>query len=132
MAGTEARQRLLFTVFRGLLGLFALLSFGQALLAGRFLSGEGQWLAPHKLNGTAIIGTAMILLVAGAVLIKLLKGPLWPLVLVAVLFAAQWFQIKSGLDRHLALHIPLGVAMVAIPLVGLMMSFRASTPAGRP
>jgi hypothetical protein len=132
MAGSEARQRLLFTVFRGLLVLFAVLSFGQALFAGQFLAGEGTWLAPHRVNGTAVIGTSTILLVAGAVLIRLLRGPSWPLVLVAVLFAAQWFQIKSGLDRQLALHIPLGVAMVALPLLGLMMSFRPPAGAHRP
>jgi hypothetical protein len=132
MARSEVRRRRLFTAFRGLLVLFAVLSFGQALFAGQFLSGEGTWLAPHRVNGTAVIGTAMILLVAGAVLIRLLKGPFWPLVLVAALFAAQWFQIKSGLDGQLALHIPLGVAMVALPLLGLVMSFRPPQGARRP
>ena len=108
-------------IFRALAWLIALVYFGQAVLAGQFLSGTYPALRMHQLAATA----ADVLLFAAIVVAALLrwhaKGRIWPFWAALGLTVVAQAQNAAGAARLIQLHIPLGVAMlVAAVLVSLL------------
>jgi hypothetical protein len=93
-------------------GLYALGVFAQALFAGQFLSGQGQWLIWHDLNGTAVLTWVVLVQFVLALIVWLPgKGPAWPALVSVAQFAGAWLQIETGYGNVLAVHVPLGVAL---------------------
>ncbi|MCP2339862.1 hypothetical protein [Actinomadura rupiterrae] len=115
-------------LFRVAAVLQALLVLLQAVLAGRFLSGGYGALSMHSANAmfTATVG---LLTIAAAVLVwRPGGGPaklIGPSVAMVVL---ETVQITLGFGRVLALHVPLGTALLvgAATLVRLGMGLPTS------
>ncbi|NEA34207.1 hypothetical protein [Streptomyces sp. SID13031] len=99
----------------------------QPVLAGVYLNGSGSAMRLHEPLG---LGLAFVCL--GLVLVATIywrAGGRARAVLVALLLlAAESFQIAMGYNRQLALHIPLGITIVAIACALAVWTFR---PAAR-
>jgi hypothetical protein len=112
-------------------GVQALLVFAQATLAGALLSGSGPARVAHEVLGTEIITWVGRVGVVLAVLVwRPARGPGWPALVMANAFLAVMIQIGMGFQGVLAVHIPLGVAILAVNLgVALRLP---SAPGRRP
>ncbi|MER6125838.1 hypothetical protein ABT173_25060 [Streptomyces sp. NPDC001795] len=111
-------------VFRTVVTCEAALALGQAVLAGSFLSGHYGALDLHALNATATGLTAVAQTVAALLLWRPGGGPRWPVMVCAALFGAEAGQIAMGYGRVLAVHVPLGVAIIACTLLMLVWAWR--------
>lgn len=87
-------------------------ALAQAVFAGGFLSGHYDLLELHKTNAT-VTGVAAVVMILVAVLVwRPAGGPWWPALVSAGLFGVEALQIVLGYGRTLAVHIPLGVAII--------------------
>jgi uncharacterized membrane protein YozB (DUF420 family) len=111
-------------LFRAVVTCEAALALGQAVLAGSFLSGHYQALDLHALNATATGLTAVAQIVAALLLWRLGGGPSWPFLAGIALFGAEAGQIAMGYARVLAIHVPLGVAIIACTFLMLVWAWR--------
>ncbi|MFE9453441.1 hypothetical protein [Streptomyces sp. NPDC006739] len=102
----------------------AAFALGQAALAGSFLSGHYGALDLHALNATLTGLTAVVQTIAGVLLWRLGGGPAWPAWTSALLFAAEAGQIAMGYARVLAVHVPLGVTIIACIALMLVWVWR--------
>lgn len=91
---------------------FLLAVLAQPVLAGLYLSGDFDALGVHALNASAVILLSMVVAAASLLFTTIGRGRCWPLPVAVVLFLAAGFQTGIGYSRQLALHIPLGVAIV--------------------
>jgi hypothetical protein len=86
--------------FQGAVIAQVLLILAQPVLIGLFLSGgDSSKLDAHEMVGSAV-GAAGIFVVIAAVV-------LWSV----LLLVAEVVQLTMGYDRHLGIHVPLGVAL---------------------
>ena len=88
--------------------------FVQAALAGGFITGDVDHLGLHSVNGTLLVLTAGALLPAAVLLVRPGRGPWWPIVFSVVLWQLVAVQVGFGFARQVGLHIPLGVAIMAL------------------
>jgi hypothetical protein len=84
----------------------------QTALAGGFLGGDYGALDLHATNASILGVVCLAQLVSAVLLWKPGRGPGWPALWTAVLFLAEGGQISLGYARVLAVHVPLGVAIV--------------------
>jgi predicted Na+-dependent transporter len=111
---TDARPagRTAIRIFRGAIAAQVLMILVQPVLIGQFLSGgDDSKLHAHEMVGSAV-GAAGILLVTAAVLVW--RFGLWPVSVVlwsVLLLVAEVIQLTMGYDRHLGIHVPLGVVL---------------------
>lgn len=110
---------------RILLLLNALLAIAQPIMAGSYLSGNFDILDAHGLNGNVLLGTTFLagLAALGYVIVR---GPVWPVPVLVVLWFAEGIQIGMGHTRNLAVHIPLGVAIVGTAAALAAWSFTSA------
>lgn len=102
-------------VLRGTLCLLAVDVLAQAVLAGRFLSGDFAMLTAHELNATRFAATLSFVLIAVAILAwRAGGGPGWLVLVAVVLSAAIAGQIVLGFSHVLGLHVPLGVTIIGL------------------
>ena len=106
---------------------------GQALLAGQFINGNYPALAWHQVNGVVSVALGAVLLAAVTLGWWLADGPGWVPLVCGGLVAAEVVQLAAGFSRALALHVPLGVAIVVAGMLLLTWAWRTppATP-GRP
>ncbi|MFJ8025724.1 hypothetical protein [Streptomyces sp. NPDC096311] len=102
----------------------ALLALDQAALAGGFLSGNYSALGMHAAGAAATALAAVLLTITAVLLWRPGRGPGWPAVASAVLFTAEGVEIGLGYGRVLALHVPLGTAIIASALLMLVWAWR--------
>jgi hypothetical protein len=99
-------------LFQGAVIAQALLILTQPVLIGLFLSGgDSSKLQAHEIVGSAV-GAAGILVVIAAILVW--RSANWPATVVlwsVLLLVAEVIQLTLGYDRHLGIHVPLGVAL---------------------
>ncbi|SHN05756.1 hypothetical protein [Cryptosporangium aurantiacum] len=109
------RPRVTLWLLRLGLTVHALCVVAQPVLAGRFLDGDYDAISAHSLNGSVLPASGMLV---GAVALAYLiaGGAVWPLLAFSALWLAEGFQIGAGYARVLAIHIPLGVAIVVAAL----------------
>ena len=101
-------------LFRVTLCVQALDSLAQAVLAGRFLSGDFAMLTAHELNATrGVVIVAFVQIVVAVLAWRLGGGPGWLVWAVVIVFVATVGQIALGFTRVLGLHVPLGVSIIA-------------------
>jgi len=110
------------------MALYAVMAVAQPVLAGRYLSGGYEAIQWH-----AVIGGLLMVGAIGAFCCALLhatvgRGPAWPVLAVTIVFLAQGVQIGMGYSRALAVHVPLGVGIVAAVL---SLAVWVWTPAAR-
>ena len=93
--------------------LHTMAAWAQPVLAGSYFEGNVDSIVAHGLNGSVLPLFAMIQFVAAVLFWRPGRGPGWPVLVTAGLFLAEGIQIGMGYSRALAIHIPLGVAIVA-------------------
>jgi hypothetical protein len=97
---------------RGVALVHAAVVVGQPFLAGRYLGGDVDSLAIHGLNGSLLPLLTMIQGAAALAYVWPGGGRVWPFLCTFTLFFAEGIQIGLGHTRDLAIHLPLGVAIV--------------------
>jgi hypothetical protein len=85
--------------------------FGQAVLAGGFVSGNVGLLGIHSANAILAVVTSMALILAAVLLLRPGRGPWWPIPVTVVLWLLIATQVALGYARLLGGHIPLGVSI---------------------
>jgi hypothetical protein len=118
-----------------LLRLLALLVFAQAVFAGLFLDGNAAWRQWHAINGMLLIPLLALLAVVLAVGLWRSGGPGWIALASLALLLAIIVQNTMGQSGQVAVHVPLGVAILG--LVGALLGrtrnlARASTDPSAP
>lgn len=99
-------------LLRAVVTLFLLAVLAQPVLAGLFLSGEVDAIGAHAVNAALVILLTMAMRAAALLFWTAGRGRFWPLPVAVVAFLTVGFQTGSGYARQLALHVPLGVAIV--------------------
>ena len=113
-------------LLRAAVSAFLLAVLVQPVLAGRYLSGEVDALGVHASNAGVVILLAMVVAAASLLFATLGRGRFWPLPVAVALFLSAGFQTGSGYARQLALHIPLGVAIVTAAVLLAVAVWRPS------
>jgi hypothetical protein len=118
------KPRVTLWLLRALLTVQAVAAVAQPVIAGRYLSGDFDALAIHA----AVAGLMMLATIAAFVAAVLYwfasRGAGWPALTLVALLVAVIAQMALGAIRVLAIHIPLGVAIVAIAVALAVWSFR--------
>jgi cytochrome bd-type quinol oxidase subunit 2 len=102
-----------------LLRLLALLVFAQAVFAGLFLDGNAAWRQWHAVNGMALIPLLALLATVLAVLLWRSGRPGWIALASLALLLAIVVQNAMGQTSLVAVHVPLGVAILG--LIGALL-----------
>lgn len=113
-------------LLRAAVSAFLLAVLVQPVLAGRYLAGEFDALGVHASNAGVVILLAMVVAAASLLFATLGRGRFWPLPVAVALFLSAGFQTGSGYARQLALHIPLGVAIVTAAVLLAVAVWRPS------
>ena len=105
-------------VFRAAVTIHVVLLLTQPILIGLFLSGgDRSKLHAHEIGGSAVWGTGFLLVIAAILAWRIAHWSARIVIWCLVLFVAETFQLMMGYDRHLGIHVPLGV------LLAVMASF---------
>ena len=105
-------------VFRATVTFHVVLLLTQPILIGLFLSGgDRSKLTAHEIGGSAVWVTGLLLVVASIVAWRIAHWPARVVVWCLGLFVGETLQLMMGYDRHLGIHVPLGV------LLAIMASF---------
>ncbi|NUK83568.1 hypothetical protein [Streptomyces lunaelactis] len=99
---------------RCLITVFLLLTLVQPVLAGMFITGDVDLLDLHEINALTIGFLSWLLVINTVLLWRPGRGPAWPIGLAVVLAVLVQTQTGTGFSRSLGVHIPLGVALVAV------------------
>ncbi|MHB9848742.1 hypothetical protein ACSYGO_05780 [Streptomyces krungchingensis] len=129
--GRDRRRRTYGRVYAVLMYVVALAYFGQAVLAGQFLSGSYDALRWHQYGATFTDVLLVCALVAAGLLRWHGKGRLWPFLSALALLLANQAQNGAGAARLLSLHIPLGLAMIAGAVLVAVRVHSAGAPVER-
>jgi hypothetical protein len=117
------------TAFRVLATCQALLTLLQPILAGRFLSGDFESLLAHRANANALGVVALVQVGVAMTAWRRRRLPSSMVTLSLILLLLITIQIGLGYTRLLAVHIPLGVAIVAGSAGVASRAWRQGTPA---
>ena len=112
------------------LRLLALLVFAQAVFAGLFLDENAVWREWHAVNGMLLIPLLALLAVVLAVVGGRSGGPGWIALASLALLLVIVVQNAMGQAGQVAVHVPLGVAILG--LVGVLLGRTRSLPPPAP
>lgn len=101
----------------------------QPFLAGAYLDGSSSAMAGHEPLGLATAFLAIGQLVAAVLYWRPGGGGVGPVVIALVLLVADGLQVGMGYSRALAVHIPLGVAIVVLSVGFAIRVLRRATGA---
>jgi hypothetical protein len=105
-------------VFRAIVTIHVVLLLTQPILIGLFLSGgDRSKLEAHEIGGSAVWTTGFLLVIAAILVWPIAHRSAREVIWTVVLFVGETFQLMMGYDRHLGIHVPLGV------LLAVMASF---------
>jgi cytochrome bd-type quinol oxidase subunit 2 len=122
---TGARRSAILGAMQVVLWLLAVAVFAQAVFAGLFLDGGDAWRGWHATNGMLVLPLLALVQVVLAVLVwRRGRGPGWLTVASVGLLVALLVQNVMGMTSQVAVHVPLGVAIVG--LIGTLLA-RART-----
>lgn len=107
------RGKTVLTVLRIFATVHAVVILGQPVFAGRYLIGDYGMLAMHEL-GANLVSSLALLQLAPAALYWWRGGVRWPFLVSLLLAVGETAQYFAGQAGALDLHLPLGVALVAI------------------
>jgi hypothetical protein len=110
--------------FRAVVTLAALSLVVQAALAGGFLAGHFDMLALHRDGSTVAVIIGLATSVAGVLVWRPGRGPLWPAMASLVFLVVLVAETLLGYTRMLGMHVPLGVLMTAVLALLLMWVWR--------
>ena len=107
-----------------ILGIHAAIAFNQSILAGMYLSGNLDAMKLHGALGSSLTVVIMVQSVAALLFLYPGRGPWWPLAVTVPMFFVIGLQIGMGYARTLGLHVPLGVALIVVPVGMFVWSLR--------
>lgn len=110
--------------FRIVMTVAALLLFDQAVFAGQLLAGTFGSLHTHRENATYAGITTVVAAISAVLLRWPGRGPWWPSLACLGLFGLIAVQIILGFARTLAVHVPLGVAIIMLALLLTIWGWR--------
>lgn len=114
------------TVLRVLAVLHTAAAIGQPMLAGVYLGGNVDAMAVHELNAHIVTGLGFFQLVAAIVFVWRGRGRFWPLWASLAIVMAVQVQVGLGFEGEVAVHVPLGVSVIALQLLLTVWLFRAA------
>jgi hypothetical protein len=98
--------------FRAAVSVHVVLLFAQPVLIGLFLSGgDRDKLRAHEMGGNAVGASGILLVVASIVVWRKAHWPARAVPWSIGLVVAEVVQLTMGYDRHLGVHVPLGVLL---------------------
>ncbi|WP_112242813.1 hypothetical protein [Kribbella monticola] len=125
------RPRVSLWALRLVLLLHTALVVAQPILAGYYLSGDSDAMDMHSPIGSTLWMISMIQLVPALLYWRPGGGRLWPAGLTLLLFVAEFLQMIFGHSQNLAIHVPLGSAIVIAVVALTIWSFRPAARRGR-
>jgi hypothetical protein len=123
---SPAGPRRTLTTLRVLAVLHSLSIIAQPMFAGIYLDGDVDALALHEINGMVLSALGLAQLVAAIVYVWAGRGRAWPLWGSLALVLAEQVQSGLGYSSLVAIHIPLGVSIVAMQILLTVWLFRAT------
>jgi hypothetical protein len=130
-AATPAGPRRTLTVLRVLAVLHSVFILVQPMLAGMYLDGDVDALDLHELNASVVSGLGVVQLGAAIMYVWKGRGRAWPLWASLGLVLAEQVQAGLGYENEVAIHVPLGVSVVAMQILLTVWLFRASARRSR-
>jgi hypothetical protein len=118
-------------LFRVVVTLEAVLAVNQAVFAGQFIGGDFAAVKSHEVNASVTGLMLLIEVIAALLLWRPGRRPGWPVLAALGLFLLAGAQTGLGYARILALHVPLGVAIIALDLAMLSWAWRRVSGKGR-
>jgi|GEM_PF-1087486 hypothetical protein len=125
------KPRITLWLLRAALTVEAVATVAQPVIAGRYLSGDFDALVVHAANAALIMLTTIGAFGAAVLYWAAGRGAGWPALILAGMFIAVIAQTALGALRVLAIHIPLGVAIVALAIGLAIWSFRPAAQRAR-
>jgi hypothetical protein len=104
-------------LLRAVLTAHLLVVLAQPLLAGRYLAGDVDAIEVHGLVGDLLPAVVLLVAVAAVAHVVATRSRWWLLPVAGLLFLAEGLQVGMGHARVLAVHVPLGVAVVVAAVV---------------
>jgi len=102
----------------------SVLMFGQAVLAGLFMGGMPGAFDLHREMAT-IAGVALMIGIVTTILARLVcRAPRWPIAASVGLLGLMSLQAFAGFRSLVALHVPLGVVVIALTVALAVWSWR--------
>lgn len=129
VTGTPRRAgaaRVTRTAFRVVVTVHAAAVLAQPVLAGRFLNGDFGMLSAHRVTGIAVGLLGMVQLAVALAHRWAGRGPWRPALICLGLSLAELAQIFLGFNRFVGVHVPLGVAIVAVTLLVATSAWRTA------
>ncbi len=118
-------------VLRSFAVLHSLCAVGQPVLAGIYLGGDVDAIGVHEINASVVAGLGVAQLVAAIVYVWAGKGRAWPLWASLGLVLAEQVQAGLGYEGVVAIHVPLGVTVIALQILLTVWVFRAAARVSR-
>ena len=100
-------------MFQAVSTLYAAAALTQPVWIGIFLEGGYDYLLVHRSVGGVLIGFSWLVMLAAILLWRPGRLPAWPIAASMGLGVLLAVQFVLGSMRRTALHLPLGVALVA-------------------
>jgi hypothetical protein len=133
-ATSDARvpgPRVTLHVLRVVAVIHALSMIAQPALAGLYLSGKVDALATHQINAVIIALFDLVQVFAAVAFAWKGRGRFWPLWASLAVLVAGEAQVGVGLEGIVAVHIPLGVSIIAMQILLTVWLFRSDTAVAR-
>lgn len=111
---------------RGVTVLVALDGFAQAIFAGRFMQGSYDGLDAHSMNGMILAAGMLLMTACFAVAWRFGAAAGRTLVPCVLLTVCAGVEIALGHQQILAVHVPLGVALIAGLVIVTVQTWRNS------
>jgi hypothetical protein len=111
-------------ILRILSGIQAVLLVSQPVLAGRFLDGDFPSLSTHGNVGIGLMGVAWLVVVAAVLAWRPGRLPAWPVAVACACAMLLPIQLGMGHARFLAVHLLLGVGLVAAGVALALWAWR--------
>lgn len=124
-AATAGPRRTL-VVLRVLAALHAVCIIVQPMLAGMYLDGDVDALDLHEINASVVSLLGLLQLIAAIAYVWKGRGRAWPLWASLGLVLAEQVQAALGYADLVAIHIPLGVSVVAMQILLTVWLFRST------
>jgi hypothetical protein len=106
------------------LGIHTVLVVGQPIFAGSLLAGNADAITFHEVGGELVHLTCFVQVVVSVLFWRPGRGPGWPALATLGLVVAEGAQIGFGEKHLLAVHVPLGVAIVGSVVAFLVWAIR--------
>jgi hypothetical protein len=111
--------------------LHSLCAIGQPMLAGIYLDGDVDALAIHEINSSVVGGLGVCQLVAAIVYVWKGRGRTWPLYAAIGIVLVEQVQTGLGYEGAVAIHVPLGVSIIATQILLTVWLFGESARLSR-